>query len=135
MIKILVLDDAHFRHERVKTVFENCTSDYEITSVFSYVEAVEAAHNQTFDLMFLDYDLGTPKNGLDFVRHLLEDESRLPTYAIIHSAHIYGAREMHLTFSEAGFDTVDALDLFDWSPVELCAYVMENLTKACNVQI
>lgn len=112
-MKILFLDDSPDRHRQF---FEDWDG-HDITPVFTAAEAVTALKQHTFDLVFLDHDLGEfdtggycavpAGNGLDVARFIAAmPEEKRQFRVVVHSWNPVGAKHMRDCFAAAGVDAV-----------------------------
>jgi DNA-binding NarL/FixJ family response regulator len=67
--KILIVEDEPLIAEDIS--YHLSLAEYTDTSVvYTYLEAINFLNNQEFDFIFLDYNLGTSKNGADLAREI-----------------------------------------------------------------
>lgn len=65
--RVLVLDDD----SQVFDYFQFLSSEVDFTFVSTYSEAEKEVNSKRFDLYIIDYDLGTPRTGADFIEQYL----------------------------------------------------------------
>src|SRR4051794_20147495 len=105
-MKILFLDDDQYRHE----VFLRRAADHAVTSVYDADAAIERLNLCSFDVVYLDHDLGgessqnrldLPKDGRHIARWIAAHASLFPsTIFVIHSLNFEGSQGMMLTLRE-----------------------------------
>ena len=108
-MKIFFLDDDKERHRR----FLKNRIGMDVTTAWSYEEAVRTLSDEVFDVAYLDHDLsdlaasGRPapgeKTGTDvaeFIANMPEDKR--PRSVIIHSFNDYGRKRMAAILRDAG---------------------------------
>jgi CheY-like chemotaxis protein len=97
-VRILFLDDDPSRHEEFQRQLLGLGTD--ITAVLTSDEAIAALKAGTFDVIFLDHDLGGqiyvpsgPGTGFEVAQRLVETPNKT-AQVIVHSINEQGAREM-----------------------------------------
>jgi DNA-binding response OmpR family regulator len=101
-MKILFLDDDRDRHDAIDDWWK--PNGWDITHVRTVTQLARSLQDGPWDLICLDHDLGTPLDGRDAVRVLVERGERSPVW--IHSYNALRAYDMERMLREAG-----------WSPV------------------
>jgi CheY-like chemotaxis protein len=118
-MKILVVDDNPARH----SLFSQIYFGEEVTSVFSYWEAVDAMAKTQFDVVQLDHDLGdfrkpdvsidgmyskTELNGYHVAHYMVTDldKSMRPNVVIVQSANEVGAQNIKDLLTKNGIETI-----------------------------
>lgn len=104
-MKILVLDDMDTRHEIFKKIV---TESDELTLVKTAAETIEQLKNQTWDMVFLDHDLGGQtfvesgeETGYQVAEWLSQNPDYKPKMIFIHSMNPVGTQQMKLVLPEA----------------------------------
>jgi hypothetical protein len=93
--KVLVLEDSAERCERFLSWLPDCVICRTVS------DAIEAFNRESFDICFVDRDLGGPEAGYgeDFAKHLAA--VRYCGRTIIHSANLVAARYMEQLLRDA----------------------------------
>jgi len=93
-MKVLFLDDDRIRHDALDESLSGCTS--EVWHVYSAENAIQAIGTQRFDLICLDFDLGTgASNGSVAAKAVASlDEDRRPDRVLLHTHNRDGAMSM-----------------------------------------
>jgi len=68
--------------------------DAGFTIVRNYEKAIILIDLIDFEFVSLDFDLGEKHNGLDIIKHMINEE-RFPSHLNIHSTHPKGSIEMY----------------------------------------
>lgn len=91
MVSILFLDD---QWDRWDVFYRRFMSTTEIHWVKTAEECMQKMEERSWDIVSLDHDLGTEKNGMDVVRYML---AKLPSVGVIaiHSWNQPAASIMH----------------------------------------
>ncbi|HON84207.1 MAG TPA: response regulator [Caldisericia bacterium] len=97
MAKILILDDDQIRHD----AFKRALIGHLITHVYTSKECIEKLNTETWDIVFLDHDLGEQvyipsgeNTGYEVAEWLRDNPEKQPKQIIIHSYNSIGARNM-----------------------------------------
>lgn len=104
--KVLFVDDSTPRFYDVKKIYPNSTL------VTTAQDAIDALSNNTYDLVFLDYNLkkhytgeGDPGNGMDVVKWIVSsDKVPKSTEFIVHSLHYKKPIKMTKKLRKAGYN-------------------------------
>ena len=86
--KILFIDDEEVRHKLMSKKYYG----HNITYVKTAKEAFKALKNDTFDVIFLDHDLGTDKTGADIAERI--KKMKIKSQVIVHSLNPVGAKNI-----------------------------------------
>jgi len=99
-MKILILDDDDTRH----TLFKQNYSKHDLVHTYTADEAIDALKRGTYDVVFLDHDLGGKQmvdswgeepTGYTVAKWMAMNPERKPGQVYIHSLNPVGARNMH----------------------------------------
>jgi CheY-like chemotaxis protein len=96
-MRVLIVDDEKIRHEEFdKKLGRMFGNNYESAHAYSANDAIKILEEQqTFDVIFLDHDLGLDyKNGKDVSEYLKLHPSKQATDIIIHSGNYSGSMAM-----------------------------------------
>ena len=74
---VLLVEDEGLTRTAMKSLILTSEPTLDIDEAGSYEEAVERLQSQTYDLIFLDYQIGRDHTGLDVLRWLQERELAL----------------------------------------------------------
>lgn len=96
-MNILILDDDIIRLK----AFKEKLIGHNVVTTMTASEAIKELSNNTFELLFLDHDLGNkqmeasgPGTGYEVALWLSEKEDKQPDIIVIHSYNPVGARNM-----------------------------------------
>lgn len=99
LLTILVLDDSE---ERLVFFRRWLQREGEVVCVEHAQGAIDALRGRTFDLVFLDHDLGTGCETGDEVAKFICTMASPPEQVIVHSANVVGAARMVARLTQAG---------------------------------
>ena len=71
-IRVLLLEDHAFVRDSMRTALQMAEPRAEISEAGAYQEAMDLLSQRTFDIAFLDHDLGEEKTGFDILKHMRE---------------------------------------------------------------
>ena len=116
-LKILVVDDQIHRHVN----FLRWLRDHVIVNAGSYKEAVEALNTGSpYDVVYLDYDLGTWENGADVASYIISlPTAKWPQRVIIHSLHPIGVLRIRRILSRVQIPNQIEPHGFDFQSLKL----------------
>ena len=104
MMNILILEDKHIRLKTFKRLFP----DSQITHVETSKEAIEKLKNSSWDMLFLDHDLGGQEmvasgenTGWEVADWLSKNPDRKPSNIVLHSCNPGGRANMKAVLPEA----------------------------------
>ena len=110
-MRILVVDDEEYRHEFFKRAYASL--DNVLIQCYSYESALLEISStpNSFDLIFLDHDLGDSGSGYDLAKFIVReiDPKKSPDLEIfLHSMNPIGRANMFALLSNSGFNVLDA---------------------------
>lgn len=97
-LKILILDDMSERHDGFIKVYKD--RDVELFHAHNFAEFTKWLSEETFDIIWLDHDLGDVADGVDAARACLR--LGYNPHIFIHSANIIGAAKMQRILQDGG---------------------------------
>lgn len=114
MKQALVLDDSEDRNNEFRKRFlEKGISNYDITTTAD--ECIEALRNETYDVIFLDHDLGgdimvessNHNTGYTVAKWLCDNESHKDAIIVLHSLNVIGRHNMKDMFLKNEYHVID----------------------------
>ena len=108
MTKTLFLDDSEERQEIAQKYFGKYWGD--VTWAWTTKQAIQALKQSSYDLVFLDHDLGgevfvdskREDSGMEVVRWIVQNKPQIDTI-VIHSWNLPAAKNMELYLRDAGY--------------------------------
>lgn len=97
--KVLIVDDMRDRHN----VFNRAIpSEFKVVHSFTAKEAITALDKDIYDLVLLDYDLGTRLDGEDVSNYICESKKPHKTI-VVHSMNDVAGPRMADSLEKAGY--------------------------------
>ena len=94
---ILVLDDDKLKQRALSRILNKDN----VTSARSINEFKSRVHVKSYDIIYLDYDLGPGGNGIEAVDYIINND--IKSQYIIHSSNINGGLKMFNRLIDAGY--------------------------------